>query len=184
MASETSPASGLLLKRGAAGSGSQTASEKPTDREKERAMSEDHRIVSQAGAEPLPKGCVGVRVRMQLSGRPSRRWSRDLCARLVNELVGDAAVGQLRLDDIVQGDQIVLEGVEASEAPALGGALRRAVDATNQACIEEHTETANVTQQEADAIASEIVLGCRSVLRSGRSTSDTADVVTPSCWFG
>ena len=51
-------------------------------------MSEDYQIVSRARGEPLPEGCTGVRVRVQLSGCPSRRWSRDLAARLSRELVG------------------------------------------------------------------------------------------------
>ena len=38
-------------------------------------MSEDYQIVSRARGEPLPEGCTGVRVRVQLSGCPSRRWS-------------------------------------------------------------------------------------------------------------
>jgi hypothetical protein len=94
-------------------------------------MSEDHRIVSRARGEPLPQGCAGVRVRVQLSGCPSRRWSRDLAARLSRELVGHAAVGHLRVNvnDLVQADQIVLEGVEAREAPVLGGALERSLTA-------------------------------------------------------
>jgi hypothetical protein len=87
-------------------------------------MSEDHQIVSPAHGEPLPEGCTGVRVRVQLSGCPSRRCARDL-AWLSRELVGHAAVGHLRLnvDDIVQADQIVL-GVLAGPAsvePELDG---------------------------------------------------------------
>jgi hypothetical protein len=97
-------------------------------------MSEDHQIVSQTQGEALPEGCTGVRVRVQLSGCPTRRWSRDLAARLSRELVGHAAVGHLRLNvnDLVHADQIVLEGVAAREAPVLGGALERAVNATNR----------------------------------------------------
>ena len=73
-------------------------------------MSEDYRIVEVRG-EPLAADRVGVRVRVQLSGCPSGRWSRDVSARLAGELVCHAAVGHLRLNEIVQGDQIVLEGV-------------------------------------------------------------------------
>ncbi len=62
----------------------------------------------------------------------------------------------MRLNDIVQGDQIVLEGVEASEAPTLAGSLRRAVEATNQAGIDEQNPTANMAQEEADAVAHQI----------------------------
>jgi hypothetical protein len=119
-------------------------------------MSEHHRIVGEARGEPLPAGRVGVRVRIPLSGCPSRRWSRDLSARLSNELVGHAAVGHLRLNDIVQGDELVLEGVEAREAQAIAGALRRAVDATNAACAATPEPPTGAEHGDADAIAHEI----------------------------
>lgn len=136
-------------------------------------MSEDQRIVQVCG-EPLPAGCVGVRVRVRMSGSPGRRWSRGVSACLVNELVGHTAVGYLRLNDIVHGDQMVLEGVEASEAAALGGALRRAVDATNQACTAERNLTANVERAEADAIAHQVALGAGRPERGSRSPRATA----------
>jgi len=63
-----------------------------------------------------------------------------------NELVGHATVGYLRLNEIVQGDQIVLDGVEHQEAPALAVALCRAIDATNHAEIAAPGTAANVTQ--------------------------------------
>jgi RNA polymerase-binding transcription factor DksA len=121
-------------------------------------MSEDYRIISQARGEPRPAGHVGVLVRLQLSGCPSRRWSRNLGGRLTRELVGRPGVGHLRIsaNDIVQGDQIVLEGVEASEARALADALQRAVDAANRATTDEVDQASNVTQREADAVAAEI----------------------------
>jgi hypothetical protein len=136
-------------------------------------MSEDFRIIEVRG-EPLPAGSVGVRVRVRLSGCPSRRWSRDVIARLGNELVGHASVGYLRLNEIVQGDQIILEGVEGNEAPALADALRRAVDATNQTSTIEQSSTANVSQEEADAIADQIA----------REPAGERDQVTPSRWCG
>ena len=96
-----------------------------------------------------------MRVRVQLSGCPSQRWSGDLAAQLSRELVGHAAVGHLRLDvnDIVQADQIVLEGVEQREAPALGDALERAVDAANRASTAVPNPPPNMAQKEADGIA-------------------------------
>jgi hypothetical protein len=123
---------------------------------REEEMSEHHRIVGEARGEPLPAGSVGIRVRIPLSGCPSRRWSRDLSARLSNELVGHDAVGHLRLNDIVQGDQLVLDGVEASEAPALAEALGRAVGATNEACPDEAERTSNVARGDAQAIAHQV----------------------------
>jgi hypothetical protein len=122
-------------------------------------MSEHYQIVSDARGEPLPAGSVGVRVRFQLSGCPSGQWSHVLRARLASELAGHTTVGHMRLNGIVQGAQIVLEGVEASEAPTLASSLRRAVEAANQACTGEQNATANVAQEEADAIANQIARG-------------------------
>jgi hypothetical protein len=121
-------------------------------------MTEHHRLVGPARGEPLPDGRVGVRVRIPLSGCPSARWSRDLSARLSNELVGHAAVGHLRLNDLVQGDHIVLEGVEEREAPLLSDALARAVEATNAACPTERERPGNIPQRHADAIAGDIAV--------------------------
>ncbi len=122
-------------------------------------MSEQHQILSDARGEPQAAGSVGVRVRVQLSGSPSGRWSHALRVNLSNELTGHAAVGHMRLNDIVQGDQIVLEGVEASEAPTLAASLQRAVEATNQAGIDGQKPTPNMTQEDADAVAHEITFG-------------------------
>lgn len=124
-------------------------------------MSEHHEIVSDARGEPLPAGSVGVRVRVRLSGCPSSQWSSALRAHLSNELVNHVAVGHMRLNDIVQGNEIVLEGVEASEAPTLAGSLRRAVKAANQAGMGEQNPTANVPQEEAESVAQQITLGNR-----------------------
>jgi hypothetical protein len=99
-------------------------------------MSEQHTIVGPAKGEPLPAGRVGVRLRIPLSGSPSERWSRDLSARLTVEFTGRAAVGHLRLNQVIKGHEIVLEGVEDDEAPNIAGAVERAVDATNRAVAE------------------------------------------------
>lgn len=120
-------------------------------------MAERHTIVGEARGEPLPAGRVGVRLYVPLSGSPSGRWSRDLSARLTTELTGQSAVGHLRLNDIVQGDHIVLEGVEEREASHLADALQRAVDATNNAsedCAEQPKE--NMPRHTADAIAQRV----------------------------
>ncbi len=112
--------------------------------------------------EPLTPGHVGVRVRVQLNGCPSRAWSRQLQARLAAELVGHAAVGHLRLGEIIQGDEIVLDGVEQRETAALANALRRTVDATNSLRMEReqpHNDSLDPSvirrQAQADAIACE-----------------------------
>ena len=117
-------------------------------------MAESHTIAGSAKGEPLPMGRVGVRLRIPLSGGPSRRWSRDLSARLTAEFTGHANVGHLRLDEVVQGHEIVLNGVEAGEADALAGAVERAVDATNRACADAPDDSVPLKpREEADAIA-------------------------------
>ena len=126
---------------------------------RKQSMSEDHQIVGESRGEPLPAGRVGVRVRLKLSGCPSPRWSSALGANLYKELVGDTAVGHLRLDEIVQGDEIVLDGVEESEAPTLATTLRRAVDATNEMVASKVDSTANVAQERADGIARQVDSG-------------------------
>jgi hypothetical protein len=121
-------------------------------------MTEDYRIISEARGEPRVAGQVGVCVRVQLSGSPSRRWSRNLGGRLTKELVGHAAMGHLRINvnELVQGDQIVLDGVEADEAPALAEALQRAVDGANRVDTEDADRAPNVPQGDADDIAEQI----------------------------
>ena len=119
-------------------------------------MGEIHRVAGPPRGEPLPAGRVGARVRIPLSGTPSRRWSRVLTARLGTALVGHSAVGHLELGQLVQGADIVLEGVEAAEAPRIGPALSAAMDAANR---DDHDDeagrraTPNMPQDEADAIA-------------------------------
>ncbi len=117
-------------------------------------ISEDYQIVSRARGEPLPEGCTGVRVRLQLSGYPSPRWSRDLAARLSRELVGHVAVGHLRLNvnDIVHGTRSSSKA-SSSEAPALGDALEKAIDAANRASTGAPKPPPNMTRKDADGIA-------------------------------
>jgi hypothetical protein len=121
-------------------------------------MSEEHQIVGLASGEPLPEGHVGVCLRFPLSGTPSARWSRDLTARLGAELTGRAAVGHLRLNQLVQGREIVLEGVESDEASHIAGAVERAVDAANDDCADDKhvNEDENDPQTTAHALADEV----------------------------
>src|SRR5512133_1201427 len=121
-------------------------------------MSECHSIVGKARGEPLPTGRVGARLRVALSGSPSPRWSLDLSARLTNELTGEPAIGHLSLNDIVQGNQIVLEGVEA---PHLACPLRRAVDATNGAGERRRRANGNLPRGRASAIAQQCLVDRR-----------------------
>jgi hypothetical protein len=69
-----------------------------------------------------------------------------------------AAHLRVNVNELVQGDEIVLDGVEDRDTPALADALRRAVDAANRAAADEAGRAPNVTQREADAVASRIPL--------------------------
>ena len=119
-------------------------------------MSETHQIAGTPRGEPLAAGRVGARVRVPLSGPPSARWSRALGGQLANELTGHTAVGHLRLGEIVQGSDLVLDGVEECEATALGECLQRAVAATNAALDPEPSRSANMPQTAADTIAMQV----------------------------
>ena len=120
-------------------------------------MAEEHTIVGPARGEPLPVGQVGVRLRIPLSGAPSRRWSRDLSARLTAEFTGHPNVGHLVLNDVVQGHEIALDGVEAGEADALADAVERAVEATNRACADAPDDSIPLKpREEAEAIARKV----------------------------
>jgi hypothetical protein len=97
-------------------------------------MLERHTIAGPPSGAPLAASQVGARVRVPLDSSPSPRWSRALSAQLAAGLVGHPAVGHLRLDAVVQGADIVLDGVEPAEAELLGPVLRRAIDAANDSC--------------------------------------------------
>ena len=120
-------------------------------------MSETHQIAGAPRGEPLAAGRVGARVRVPLSGPPSSRWSRALGGQLAKELSGHTAVGHLRLGELVQGSDLVLEGVEECEATALGECLQRAVAATNAALEPEPSRSVNMPQTAAEAIAVQVV---------------------------
>ena len=119
-------------------------------------MSETHQIAGAPRGEPLAAGRVGARVRVPLTGAPSPRWSRALCGHLANELTGHAAVGHLRMREVVQGSDLVLEGVEECEASDLGSCLERAVAATNATPGPAAERSANMPQEAADSIAVQV----------------------------
>jgi predicted RNA-binding Zn-ribbon protein involved in translation (DUF1610 family) len=143
-------------------------------------MSEDYRIISPARGEPRARGEVGVCVRVQLSGFPSRRWSRDMGARLTTELVGHPGAAHLHVnvDELVRGDEIVLDGVEDHDTAGLAGALQRAVDAANRVDTEDADAVPNVSQGEADAVAGRMAV---EEPRHGAITDASNDPVCPSC---
>lgn len=120
-------------------------------------MTETHHIAGTARGEPLPEGRVGARVRVPLSGAPSPRWSRALSAQLAQALIGHAGVGHLRMDELVQGSDLVLDGVEEREAPALGPCLEQAVEAAN-GCVHADAEPSptNMPRETAEEIATEV----------------------------
>lgn len=117
-------------------------------------MPEHHEIAGPAHGEPLPENRVGALVRVPLDSAPTARWSRALGAHLATALVGHGPVGHLRLNDLVQGASIVIEGVEPAEAEKLGPALREAVEAANQLCGDDDPPgPRNMGQPEADRVA-------------------------------
>jgi len=120
-------------------------------------MIETHHMTGDACGEPLASGQVGARIRVPLTGTPSAEWSRAFTAHLVRHLTGRHHIGHLHLDHVVQGRNLVLDGVEDREAGALGTCLHRAVEAANGACVEDRpSEPANMSRQEADAIAQRV----------------------------
>jgi hypothetical protein len=140
-------------------------------------MSEHYRIIGPPHGEPRSEGDVGARVRVPLSGRPSRRWTLDLGARLTTELAAHPGVAHLRMNvnELVQADEIVLDGIEDREPQALADALRHAVDAANHAGADQVNRTPNVSEHEAEAIASHIPLNQSS------DAATTGPVDQPPC---
>jgi hypothetical protein len=120
-------------------------------------MTEKHRMMGDVRGEPLARGRVGARVRVALTGTPGPHWSRAFTAHLTRDLMGHGSVGHLQLAHVVQGRELVLDGVEDCEAAALGACLQRAVEAANGACANDRPpEPANMSPQEAEAIAHDV----------------------------
>ena len=108
-----------------------------------------------ARGEPLSVGRTGARVRIPLDTSPSPRWSNALASALARGLVGHPAVGHLHLDNVVQGSEIVLEGVEPREAELLGPVLVEAIEAANRVCPDATEEAGppNMDPAEAEEVA-------------------------------
>ena len=120
-------------------------------------MGETHQMLGDVRGEPLGAGQVGARIRVPLTGTPGPHWSRAFTAYLMRELAGHGHIGHLQLNQVVQGRELVLDGVEADEAAALGSCLQRAVEAANGACENDGApDPANMSQQEASAIAERV----------------------------
>jgi hypothetical protein len=126
-------------------------------------MTERHAIAGPARGETQSSGCVGARVRVPLDSAPTPRWSGAMSARLVASLTGHVAVGHLKLDHVVQGSDIVLEGVEPAEAEQLGPALLASIEAANRICDAELAveEPRNMPQIQADELARSVDAGAR-----------------------
>src|SRR3954453_1071252 len=129
-------------------------------------MNETHVITGPARGECLPPGRVGACVRLPLEGAPTAGWSEALAAHIASPGTGHPAVGHLRLNHLVHGSEIVLEGVEPAEADALGPVLRDAIAAANCAC-EDGTRggaaaVGNMEQREADRLAQAVAAGVTS----------------------
>jgi hypothetical protein len=122
-------------------------------------MAEHHEITGPARGEPRVAECVGACVRLSLESPPTPRWAQALTSHLLTGLTGHPAVGHLRLNNVVQGAEIVLQGVEPPEAELLGPVLRSAIQAANRACADGAGPAGrplNMDQAEADAVASTV----------------------------
>jgi hypothetical protein len=126
-------------------------------------MTERHAIAGAARGETLSSGRVGACVRLPLDSAPTPRWSDAMSARLAASLCGHAAIGHLKLDHLVQGSDIVIEGVESGEAEHLGPVLRAAIEAANGACdCDPVLELPrNMPQARADELARAVEAGAR-----------------------
>lgn len=118
-----------------------------------------------ARGEPLAAGRTGARVRIPLDTAPSPRWSNALASALMSGLTGHPAVGHLHLDNVVQGAEIVLDGVEPREAELLGPVLLEAIEAANRVCPDasEHVEAPNMDPARAAEVARAVESSQRTV---------------------
>jgi len=126
-------------------------------------MTEHHRIAGPARGETLPADRAGACIRLPLDSAPTPRWSSALTAHLAAGLTGQPAVGHLRLNRVVQGADLVLEGVEPAAVECMGPALQAAVAAANCACDDdgETPGPRNMAQEEADRLARAVGAGAR-----------------------
>ena len=125
-------------------------------------MAEHHDIAGSPRGEPLRQGRRGIRVRVPLTGAPTERWARSLCAQLTLRLTGAQPGRDLALAHLVQGNDVVLEAVKDEvEARELGAVLREAVEAVNALSTrsERPAEPCNASQEDADRIALALASG-------------------------
>jgi hypothetical protein len=124
-------------------------------------MPETHAIAGPARGETLPPGHVGACVKFPLDAPPTARWSDALTARLATSITGHAGIGHLKLDHLVQGADIVLEGVEPDAAEDLGPALKDAIAAANRVCEDDGPSACNMEPREAEKMAQAVEAGAR-----------------------
>jgi hypothetical protein len=127
-------------------------------------MTEHHEIAGDGRGAARAAGSVGATVQIPLDAAPSKHWSHVLAVHLASELTGHPGVGHLRLNELIQGADVVLEGVEPSEAELLGPALARAIEAANRACARDGdggVPQPNMAQEEADRLARSVCSGAR-----------------------
>ena len=127
-------------------------------------MTEHHEIVGPARGLPRDARTVGACVRIVLDAPPTPRWSEALAVHLAAGLTGHPAVGHLTLNNVVQGAEIVLDGVEREEAELLGPVLREAIEAANRACenVDDGTPSRpNMDPAEAENVARTVMSSTR-----------------------
>jgi hypothetical protein len=100
-------------------------------------------------------------VRLPLDSAPTPHWSDAMSSRLAVSLTGHAAIGHLKLNHLVQGREIVIEGVEPAEAEQLGPVLRAAIESANRICDVDPVveDPRNMAQAQADDLARSVAAG-------------------------
>jgi hypothetical protein len=120
---------------------------------------EEHRFIAAPRGEPMSDARAGARVRIALDSPPGPRWSDAFASHLTRELMGMPGVARLSLDHAVQGDDVVLEGVELEEGQRIGPALKASLEAANRACARpapDEERPRNMDQATADRVAEAI----------------------------
>jgi len=119
-------------------------------------MAEKHTMVGHAEADPLPKGQKGARVRISLANPPSEQWARAF-GNALSEIrpLGKQAGHFSSGHGLVQGNEIVLVGVESKTGSELFKATTAALAQANKELEDQEKDqpSLNMSQEEADAIA-------------------------------
>lgn len=106
-----------------------------------------------------------------------------MSTRLADELVGDAAVRQLRREELVYGGEVVAQKIEPADMGTLKVALRRAVAATNQAHRRDRSAITRKAESREAAVPQLPHEDLRALARLRAATHAMLERA-PSRWFG